>query len=102
MSSQNSQKSEEEREAQLIELLEIYDSITVNMDNVINRFNELERERLGYDLPTNDTSKVGDLDNLSADSYWVGEDEDEDEEEDENEFDEKNNSKQGNENRRDR
>ena len=30
---------------------------------------------LGWNLPTNDLTKAGTLDNLSVDSYWVGEDE---------------------------
>ena len=30
---------------------------------------------LGWNLPTNDLSKAGNLDTLSVDSYWVGEEE---------------------------
>lgn len=33
--------------------------------------NDLERGKLGFNLPTNDKTKSGQLDNLSVDSYWV-------------------------------
>lgn len=33
----------------------------------------LECSKLGFNLPTNDSTKLGQLDNLSVDSYWVGE-----------------------------
>jgi hypothetical protein len=35
----------------------------------------LEKNKLGFDLPTNDKTKDGDLDNMSVDSFWIGEDE---------------------------
>ena len=34
----------------------------------------LDENRLGFNLPTNDKSKSGDLDNLSVDSYWIDDD----------------------------
>jgi hypothetical protein len=36
---------------------------------------DLEKKKLGFNLPTNDRTKSGQLDTLSVDSYWVGEDE---------------------------
>lgn len=37
--------------------------------------NEQDKEKLGFNLPTNDKTKVGTLDTISVDSYWVGEEE---------------------------
>lgn len=38
----------------------------------------LDQGKLGFNLPTNDTTKSGQLDSLSVDSYWIGDDEIED------------------------
>jgi hypothetical protein len=55
---------------------------------------ELCPAKLGFELPTNDKTKVGTLDNLSVDSYWVGEEEiDENEENKQKNTNEKNAAK---------
>ena len=39
---------------------------------------DLDEKKLGFNLPTNDLSKAGNLDAISVDSYFVGDDELED------------------------
>jgi hypothetical protein len=41
---------------------------------------QLDQNKLGFNLPTNDKSKDGDLDNLSVDSFWIGDDEEQENE----------------------
>ena len=46
-----------------------------DLANETNALVNRQNATLGWNLPTNDTSKAGNLDTLSVDSYWVGEDE---------------------------
>ena len=46
-----------------------------NSDDLREDFDD---KKLGFNLPTNDLSKSGDLDNISVDSYCIGNDELED------------------------
>lgn len=50
-------------------------SINETTSNHMSPVHHLETGKLGFNLPTNDTTKSGQLDNLSVDSYWVGEQE---------------------------
>ena len=44
-------------------------------DDLINEIEAEEKAKLGWNLPTNDKTKAGTLDDISVDSYWVEEEE---------------------------
>jgi hypothetical protein len=43
----------------------------VKADSIGDAADLLDSTKLGFDLPTNDSSKAGKLDQMSVDSYWV-------------------------------
>jgi hypothetical protein len=44
-------------------------------DDLINELEAEEKTKLGWNLPTNDKTKAGTLDDISVDSYWVEDEE---------------------------
>ena len=44
-------------------------------DLLVEQETKLNINLLGFDLPINDKTKAGNLDNISADSFWIGEEE---------------------------
>jgi hypothetical protein len=43
-------------------------------DLLTDQNNNKNKDFLGFNLPTNDLTKSGQLDNISVDSYWINED----------------------------